>query len=797
MSQIPSRQEIIDFISSQPSKVGKREIARAFQITGSDRIPLKQLLRDLAAEGILKSDKLSGMRLSGDLPNVCMIKIISRDREGGFIAIPVAEPMPDTQADLTAPEPAAKLDAQPPKIRVLENKTHKRTAARSPRLAIGDRALARLTQSSDGYTARVIKKIEEEGGRVIGRVQSMPHGLVLIAADRRERYDFKLLPDTPDSVKDGDLVVAEKVGRPRDREKSAKWIETIGSINDVNAFSLLSIAEQGIPIEFPDDVLNQATAQKPLDADAISKRTDLRHLNFVTIDPADARDHDDAVFAEVNPKGGFIVWVAIADVAHYVRSGSAMDVEARKRGNSVYMPDRVIPMLPEHLSNDLCSLRVDQERPCLVVSMEVDADGYKRNHSFFRAIIRIAGKYSYQQAQAHFDAIDAAGTNDSSHAEDEIALKTVWQAYQAMAKARDQRGPLELNRPERKVRLSDDGKVAEIASPPRLEAHRLVEEMMVTANSCAAETLLQARSKAIFRIHDGPSQDRVRGLAGFVRPLGIRIDLGQPMLPRLFNHMLKGAEGEDHSEMVSEAVLRAQSQAVYSCNNIGHFGLNLARYAHFTSPIRRYADLIIHRALIRTLKFGDDGLVDQEVSDMEETADLISKTERRAMLAERGAMERYLSAFMSDRVGETFDAQVSGLSRAGLFVRLKETGAEGLIPVSRLGAERFYADDDGFELKGSTTGLTYRLGQAIEVKLVETTPVKGGLLFTLAEDTSNFFGPRRTGKIKRSFRNKTTSKLGAKAGARKGLAKKPSSRKIAKKTKARGNNSGNNSGSKK
>lgn len=785
MSQIPSRQEIIDFISSQPGKVGKREIARAFQITGSDRIPLKQLLRELAAEGVLTSDKLSGMRLAGDLPSVCMIKIISRDREGGFIAIPVAEASPDKPTDPATP------DAQPPNIRILENKTHKRTAARSPRLAIGDRALARLSQSGDGYTARIIKKIEEEGGRIIGRVQSMPHGLMLIAADRRERYDFKLRPDTPESVQDGDLIIAEKIGRPREREKSVKWIETIGSIHDVNAFSLLSIAEQGIPIEFPEDLLKQAMAQKPLNADEISKRTDLRHLDFITIDPADARDHDDAVFAEVNPKGGYIVWVAIADVAHYVRPGSAMDIEARKRGNSVYMPDRVIPMLPEHLSNDLCSLRVDQERPCLVVSMEIDADGYKRNHSFFRAIIRIGGKYSYQQAQAQFDAIDAAKANNTSPNKDELALKTVWQAYQAMAKARDQRGPLELNRPERKVRLSEDGKVAEIASPPRLEAHRLVEEMMVTANSCAAETLLQARSKAIFRIHDGPSQDRVRGLAGFVRPLGIRIDLGQPMLPRLFNHMLQDAEGEDHSEMVSEAVLRAQSQAIYSCDNIGHFGLNLARYAHFTSPIRRYADLIIHRALIRSLTFGEDGLVDQEITDMEETADLISKTERRAMLAERGAMERYLSAFMSDRVGETFDAQVSGISRAGLFVRLKETGAEGLIPVSRLGAERFYADEDGFELKGSTTGLTYRLGQAIEVKLVETTPVKGGLLFTLAEDTSTYFGPRRSGKIKRSFRNKTGAKQGAKqavnAGSRKGLAKKTSSRKIAKKTKARGN----------
>jgi ribonuclease R len=516
---------------------------------------------------------------------------------------------------------------------------------------------------------------------------------------------------------------------------------------------LLALAEQDIPTHFPENVMHEAVAAR--ETVALDGREDLRDLPLITIDPADARDHDDAVYAEADsdPKntGGFHIWVAIADVATYISYGSEMDREARKRGNSVYLPDRVVPMLPERISNDLCSLRPDETRPCLAVKMTIDKTGKRREHQFMRGLMRSAARLSYQQAQAAFD----GNPDEENAALHDSVLTPLWQAYQLMAKARDERGPLNLDLPERKI-IMKNGQVTDIFIPERLEAMRVIEEMMVSANVCAAETLEKHNTPLVYRVHDSPATEKLHALAGFVKPLGVAIDLGQPMIPRLFNRLLAGAQDSDHSFMVQEAVLRTQSQAVYDPENIGHFGLNLSRYAHFTSPIRRYADLIVHRALIRALRLGDDGLHDSEIENLSGMAEHISGTERRAMLAERSAKDRYLSAYLSDKIDRVFEGRVSGLSRSGLFIKLSETGADGFIPISRLGAERFFPDADGLTLSGGTTGAIFRLGMPVRVRLLEATPLVGGLLLELEDSEANTAPPRRrvsrtaTGRTRRA-----------------------------------------------
>lgn len=712
----PDKKTILDFIRNSAGKVGKREIAREYGIKGADRIRLKKILRDLAAEGLVETDKVSGLRLAGDLPAVCMIEITGRNTEGAFIGKP-------TQS---APDP----------LPVIEIREVKR--AQQQPIQVGDRALARLTRKSEThYIGRIIKRISQSTERLIGVVRKSGTQIRLVPADRRERNDYDLSLD--DGFNVNDVIIAERVEGRRRGEYKARFVSRIGAADDADVFSIIAIAEQSIRFTFPDTVLAEVEALPPLPP---RPRTDLTHLNFVTIDPADARDHDDAI-AVTATDTGFDLSVAIADVAAFVSPGSEIDLEARRRGNSVYMPDRVVPMLPERLSNDLCSLRVHETRPALVVHIAIGHDGERRGHRFDRALIRISEAYSYEQAQANFDTFPSAPLQQTGP----HVLAPIWACYQAMAIAREKRRPLDLNRPERKIKLDASGQISSISIPPRLEAHRLIEEMMVCANRCAAETLERKSVPLIYRVHDTPSLEKVKGFSDFIRPLGIKLNRGQTLLPQLFNHVLQSAQAQMHADMVSEAILRTQAQAAYVTENIGHFGLNLSHYAHFTSPIRRYADLIVHRGLITALGLGEDGLSETDISQMVDTAELISRTERRAMLAERAANERYLSAFMSKRVGETFDGMIVGLSRAGLFIRLNETGAEGLAPISRLGGERFVVDEDGYTMTGLATGLTFKLGEPVEVTLEETMPIKGGLLFSL--EAGGQFSNRKAGATKK------------------------------------------------
>ena len=695
----------------------KRELAKKLGLKGSDRIILKRILKELQAEGVIEGSAKKGFTKHGELPEAALIEVTGLDDDGEMLARPLNW----------------ESNEEPPLIYVMPAKD-----GGAP--GLGDRLLARLERHGEAYEARIIRRLERETPtRLIGVLRNSPAtGWRLAPIDKKARTEYALDKADLNGGKHNELVAAEpKPGRIAGFAR-VKVTERIGSMDSPKTVSLIAIHDHGIPVEFPKSVIEEAKAAKSVDPRG---RTDLRAIPLVTIDPPDARDHDDAVWAgtdddPANP-GGHIVLVAIADVSHYVTPGSALDKEALKRGNSAYFPDRVVPMLPEELSADLCSLKEGVDRPCLVARMVFDRKGHKKSHIFQRAVMRSAARLTYAQAQAAFDGKPDAGMS----AVVKKTLADVWDAYKSLTIARNLRDPLNLDLPERRIQLGPDGKVASIAFRERLESMKLIEEFMVLANVAAAEALEKAKTPLIYRVHDTPSKEKLFAFSDFLRTLNISFAKGQVIQPGTFNRILGASRGKPHEAVMNDVVLRSQAQAIYDPANIGHFGLNLAKYAHFTSPIRRYADLIVHRALIRAFKLGDDGLTDREMSTLGGTAEHITMTERRAMAAERDSTDRYVAAFMEERIGERFDARVTGVTRFGLFVRLGTLGAEGLIPIRALGGDYFHHDERRQALVGQRTRLTYQMGDALAVKLMEAAPLTGGLRFELADG-----GPARVGK---------------------------------------------------
>jgi ribonuclease R len=713
---LPSKADILAFIGKRPGKVGTREIARAFGLKNAMRAELKRMLRELGDDGAVEK-RHKKLHHAGSLPPTILADITARDADGDLIATP-------DEWDEAAHGPA-------PKIRVpISRKSRPGEAA-----GLGDRVLLRVDEApEDGgirHLGRVIKIIDHPKARVLGIFHKLPQG-----GGRLEPVDKKMLgkqlaipAGATLGAEAGDLVAVEVGRAPRLGLSTARVIERLGSLQSEKAVSLIAIHAHSIPQVFRADTLREAEAAKPA---TLSGREDWRDVPFVTIDPPDAKDHDDAVHAvrdeSANNRGGFIITVAIADVAHYVTPGSALDREALVRGNSVYFPDRVVPMLPERISNDLCSLRARKDRAALAVRMVIGADGRKRSHTFHRILMRSAAKLSYQQTQSAV----GGGADDDAETLVKPVLRPLYAAFETLKIARAERGPLDLDLPERKILLKADGTVERVSTPERLEAHRLIEEFMILANVAAAETLEKARVPLIYRVHDEPTMEKLHALREFLATLDIPFAKGGVVRASAFNAILARVKGRDTEQLVNEVVLRSQAQAEYSAENYGHFGLNLRRYAHFTSPIRRYADLIVHRGLIRALKLGGDGL--PEATDSKQLAEIaaeISATERRAMLAERETNDRLIAHFLADRIGATFDGRISGVTRAGLFVKLNETGAEGFVPARTIGEEYFRFEEAARAMIGSRSGATYRLGDPVTVKLVEAAPVAGALRFEL------------------------------------------------------------------
>ena len=719
-----TREAVIDAVREGGGEFGKRELARAMSLKGSDaKRALNDALAALTEDGTLTRSNSKTYSLPGALPAVCVVQLIGRDNDGELLAEPVR---PDRNAPMIRLAPG-------------EGAGGKGT----PAIGIGDKALVRLALQEDGsYQARLIKKLGQSAHKLLCMLRKPQSGpFRLLPVDRRSRHELVPAKGEAEKAHDGDLVLCEIAKERRHGLKTARIVEVVGDASAPGAGSLIALYSHGVPQGFSETEQREAdeapTARQ-------GKREDLRALPLITIDPDDAKDHDDAVWAapDDDPKnpGGWQVIVAIADVAAYVTPGSALDRGAFKRGNSVYLPDRVVPMLPERLSNDLCSLREKEDRPCLAVRMVFDKSGNKRSHTFMRGWMRSAAKLSYTQAQ---DAIDGRDGGPANALLDDV-LKPLWGAYFAAREARGRREPLEIDAPERRVRVGEDGQVIGVETRQRFDAHKLVEEFMIQANVCAAETLEQKRAPLIYRVHEPPSREKIDALSDFLPTVGMKWAKGNKVETGRFNQLLKQAKSSEHYETINVVVLRSQSQAVYDTENEGHFGLNLQRYAHFTSPIRRYADLTVHRALIRALGLGDDGQSDEERSRLTVIAEEITLAERRAMAAERDAVDRFIAAYLADKIGAEFAGRITGVTRFGCFVKLDETGADGLVPISRLGEERFEHDEKLHALVGLQTGSRYRLGMPVMVRIDEAQPVTGGLLLDMLTEAEK--GERPSGR---------------------------------------------------
>ncbi len=732
---LPTSEQVLAFVATSPTPVGKREIAKAFGLHAQDKIALKGLLRDMADAGQLDAGAKRTVHKGGGLPKVTVLRVV--EVADGVFAVP-------DKWERSTP---------PPRVRIVEGT--KRGA-----LGLGDRVLARIEETGRGHSGFPMKKLAKTEEFVLGILRHDAGGYRLVPVDKRARIDFLVTDRGAAEV--GDLVLAEPAGRSP--HQTARVVEVLGDPFAPRSFSLIAIHAKGLPHRFGEAATEQAAkaAHQPL-----GEREDLRHLPILTIDPADARDHDDAVWATRRDDGGWDAIVAIADVSFYVREGSALDRAARERGNSVYFPDRVVPMLPEVLSADACSLVEGRDRAVLACHLVVTADGAVSSHRFTRAVIRCVVNIAYEDAQATIDAMrrpppparpesgegrrgarpqdgDDQLDRDSGPPpgpsplsasrggrEQEEALRHLWGAWAALAKARDLRAPLDLDLPERRVELDPGGTITAIVTRERLDAHRLIEDFMIAANVAAAQALEAKRTVCMYRVHEAPPREKLVALKDYLETFGIPFALGQVVAPKTFNALLAKVKGATFAQQVSEQVLRTQTQAYYSPENKGHFGLALRSYGHFTSPIRRYADLMVHRALVRAYGLGDDGLSDAEAALMPRTAEHISMTERRAMEAERETVDRYVAAYLSTRVGETMATRITGVAKFGFFATVEGVGGDGLVPVSTLGAEYFVFNEDARTLEGSASGTRYAAGQTLDLRLAEANPITGALRFEL------------------------------------------------------------------
>jgi ribonuclease R len=700
-----------------PARVSKRDIARAFGVKGEAKAGLKLLIKDLQAEGAVPRGR-KALSVQGRLPSLVVADIAELARDGELIAKPV---------EWTG-------DTTPPRILVRRSRT-KGDRAATP--GLGARVLMRVEFDADAgsraaaYSGRVVKILDKLKARTFAvyRATADGAGRALPVEKRAAGREYLVPAGMAGEARDGDLVAIEPLREGRLGLPPARVVETIGSVKSERAVSLIALETHHIPHVFSPATLKEAEDARPVRLAA--PREDWRELPLVTIDPPDAKDHDDAVHAVLDSdpenSGGFIVTVAIADVAAYVQPGMAMDREALERGNSVYFPDRVVPMLPERISNDLCSLRAQEDRPALAVRMVLGADGRKRSHKFHRIMMRSAAKLSYEQAQAAID----GRTDDTTEPLVDSVLKPLYAAHSVVRIERERRNPLDLDLPERKLVLDSEGRLKDVRWPERLDAHRLIEEFMILANVAAAESLEAAHSPLLYRAHDAPSDEKLNDLIEFLRTIGVKLAKGERVRPSHFNGVLSHVRGQAVEALVNEVVLRAQAQAEYSHENYGHFGLNLRRYAHFTSPIRRYADLIVHRALIRALSLGPGGLNDMGAGELAQIAEHISGAERRAMAAERETVDRVVAAHLADRVGAIFAGRIAGVTRVGLFVKLSETGADGFVPAATLGQDYFRFEEANRALVGTRTKETFRLGASVNVRLVEAAPFAGALRFEI------------------------------------------------------------------
>ena len=750
---LPDAATLLDYINSCPSPPTPRDIARAFNLPQEMRAPLRRRLREMAESGQIA--RREGRRLASatDLPEVTVLELVSFDDNG------------DGLARATTP-----IDGDAPEIRVILS----RKAGRAP--AIGQNILARLARTGPAhYEARIIRVLDRQQQRLFAIAEKQGKQMVLTPVERGKRHSVNLQSSADMPVQAGDLVEAEMVSARGYLGKTARVIRNLGPSDQKGAFSTLALAEFGIRNLFPEDALAEADGLK---VPPKKGREDLRQTALVTIDGADARDFDDAVFAEPTDDGGWRLLVAIADVAHYVRPGSALDKEACRRGNSVYLPDLVVPMLPEAISNDLCSLRPHEDRASMVAELHIDDNGKRLDYRIFRALICSHARLTYDQVQSVYE-----GTHDETDVGvPHGVLHNLFGAWRALSRARQEREPLELSLKERRVEMDDDGNAIAISQRSQSESQRLIEDFMIAANVAAADRLIAARQPCVFRIHDQPDPKKADSLYDLARTLDAPFARGQVLRPHLFNRLLAHVKGSADETMVNEAVLRSQAKAVYSIDNIGHFGLSLRNYAHFTSPIRRYSDLLVHRALIDANtpeKAPRDGLAGMPADQLAEICTHISETEANAAAAERRTIDRFAAALFASRLYDVVDGIIVSITGFGAFVRLDDGAADGFLPLSGLPDDYYDHDANSQSLTGRHGGWVFAAGHVLKVKIEEVKPVSGGILLSWVEggtidDRTSRKTRRGAGQRQKraSGAPQKTRSAGSKAGKSKGKRKR-------------------------
>ena len=692
----PTMDELMAYLQNQSCPVHKRDIARAFGVKGANKVALKNMFKSLRRQGKINVGR-GGRKISlaGRLPNRIVVEITGLDSMGDLMARPL-------EWDESKPMP---------QIIITKDKL-------SPPAGIGDVVQAEMKSVGNKmYEGVVLRRMTAGQNHMVGIYEN---GIVK-SVDRRLKQEFEV-KNVPPSVKlkNKDVVIVD-IPMIRSRDPQAVFVKKVGSATEAFAPTLISIYQHSLPVAFTEASEKQAQKVKVPSLD--KHRQDFRNIPFVTIDGADARDFDDAVWAEETDTG-FHAMIGIADVAWYVRSGDALDMDARLRGNSTYFPDRVLPMLPFELSNGVCSLNPNEARASMVCEVWLDKTGKKIKHAFHRALIKSVRRLTYDEVQPALDgrAVIAGLENEIS------ALHNL---YLALAKRRQTRGVLDLDVPERQVCLDKQGKVLSIKKRESLDSMKLIEELMILANVSAAETLEESDVPTMYRVHDRPSSEKLERLNLFLKSQGKK-QVSQDAKPKDFNAILISVKNTPKAYAINEFVLRSQSQAVYSPENIGHFGLALSRYAHFTSPIRRYADVLVHRALITALKLGSDGLGPDEKKSFEDIAQHISWTERQSAAAEMDAADRYVAGFLSGREGELFTGRISSITSFGMFVSLDEYGADGFIPFRVMTDDFYEFDEDAVCLQGRNSGKRYDVGDLVKVILLECEPETGSLLFKIA-----------------------------------------------------------------